>query len=187
MDNYYKNLENYLLGQHKLFVYPTTGGRLQWIYQPNDIIIGIENNYIRCGWNRQSPLTDMELQLYTKHKNGLKFTSPRECSVESIITALKKLDYITLCGQLIIRKGEEILFLQSYWTIQATEAVKEWFKEIIYETTLDNIHTLVEKNNGDNNSQILLTRTWLGMLENCSRDCIDDVEILNNIRHNLFN
>ena len=52
--------------------------------------------------------------------------------------------------------------------------------------TLEEMHILVEQNKGDEQSQILLTRTWLNLIENCDRNCSNDIEIINNIKNNLL-
>mgnify|MGYP004001759317 CR=1 FL=1 len=185
MDEYYKNLETFLQNlTNKLFVYPTQGGRIEWVISSNNILV-IENNYIRCGWNSESFLSDQEIKTSL---NGYKFVSPRECTVENFIRALKKLDTITLCGMLIVRIVDTIFFFQSYNSYQASVAVREWFKNIFEQTpniTLENIHNLVEQNKGDDQSQILLSRTWLDLLQNCSRECDTDDEILRNIKKQI--
>lgn len=192
MDDYYENIETFLNStKKKLFVYPTLGGRIEWVVSGN-IILGIENNYIRCGWNssrgevlNESFLSDEELKTFHL---GYKFIPPRECTVENCIKALKKLDNITLCGMLIVRLTDRVFFFHSYNAYQATVAVRKWFNAILQNNpniTLEQLHVLVEQNKGGESSQILLTRTWIDLLQNCPRDCGTDEEIIQHVKKQI--
>ena len=185
MDNYYKNLENFLKEGESIMVYPTLGGILNFVQNDQYTLI-MEKDTLRTGWNNLTGkiLNENELKKYQS-----KLTPPRKCSIQELIKALKKLDNITPWGQLTININKQIHIIPSYITILAYNQSTEWLNNIFTlnsNISLDELHNLIEKNNTDLDSQIALTRTWLQLIRNIQCDNIlDDTLILTEIKKQI--
>lgn len=190
MENYYEIIANYIQEKDKILVYPTLDGLIEFVENPKDNnTLIVESNYIRSGWitSSSTPLEDEELKNLAK-KYSYKFSGPKHCSKEELIKALKKLDTITTCGQLVI-KNKYISIIHCWMAIQAHYQSIEWFRtifNIIPTISLDEIHNLIENNKGDIDSQRIITRSWLQLIKNCDKECYNDNLIIDSIKKQLI-
>lgn len=189
MDNYYKNFEIFLKtftqDGENIMVYPTLGGILDFIQKDQYTLI-MEKDTLRTGWNNltQEILNENELKKYQP-----KLTPPKKCSTQDLIKALKKLDTLTVWGQLIININKQIHIIPSYMATLAYNQSIEWINHIFALNpiiSLDELHNLIENNNTDLDSQIALTRTWLQLIKNIQYDNNkDDTLILKDIKKQI--
>lgn len=189
MDNYYKNFEIFLKtftqDGENIMVYPTLGGILDFIQKDQYTLI-MEKDTLRTGWNNltQEILNENDLKKYQP-----KLTPPKKCSTQDLIKALKKLDTLTVWGQLIININKQIHIIPSYMATLAYNQSIEWINHIFALNpiiSLDELHNLIENNNTDLDSQIALTRTWLQLIKNIQYDNNkDDTLILKDIKKQI--
>ena len=143
----------------------------------------MEKDTLRTGWNNltQEILIENELKKYQP-----KLTPPRKCSTQDLIKALKKLDTLTLWGQLIININKQIHIIPSYMTTLAYNQSIEWVNHIFALNPNISLDELIENNSTDLDSQIALTRTWLQLIRNVQYDNIQyDTLILKDIKKQI--
>ena len=139
MDEYYRDLYQFLNEKKSIFAYPLLQGIFCW---ENDTFYEISNNH---KYHRAFIQNGYLLSLKESQKKCASFVMPRECSASKVLSVLKKIEQVN--GTMLVRLDDNLIFLNSYTCCSALSQFSNWIHNAYerYETWDDFLNNTLFK------------------------------------------